>query len=558
MRITATLTRMLILLAVAGLIFLNNPAIAQKTDGGPDQSSTASDGQVERLLDVLECMEDLVAERKEKERALKRAGIPAENEAIAAELNELNARLKKRKEEFESIAAGGQSDLFAPAPADDTPFSLQSEIQEIIRPLVDELKSVTQRPREIERLRREIGEYEKQLKAVRAALAHVSDLMAASTEPTLKTALEEARTRWESKAETLQDEIDGRQYQLGNKLADKESIIETLKTGISNFFRTRGLHLLLALLTFFGVFFLLRAIHWKLFKAGATRSVYYRIFQVLYHFFTFLAALGIALLLLYNFGDWMILSILLIVLVGVVWTARHGLSKFWEQSKLLLNLGTVREGERLIYNGIPWEVAALNIQTTLSNPALAGGTVRLPLNSLIGMQTRPFHEDEAWFPTRPEDYVTLADGTFGRVILQTPENVTLDVLGGCRKTYPTGTFLSQNPVNLSINTFGVAITFGIDYVNQDKITTAVPEILKAAMEAELPKAEFGDDFLSVLVQFKEAAASSLDILVFASFAGNAAPYYYTIGRVLQTIAVDTCNAHGWEIPFTQITVHNAA
>jgi hypothetical protein len=78
------------------------------------------------------------------------------------------------------------------------------------------------------------------------------------------------------------------------------------------------------------------------------------------------------------------------------------------------------------------------------------------------------------------------------------------------------------------------------------------------MEAELPKTEVGDDFISVLVQLEEAAASSLDMLVFASFAGNAAPYYYTIGRTLQTIAVDTCNAHGWEIPFTQITVHNPA
>ena len=67
MKFNATLMKMIVMLAIAGLVFLNNPAAARKTDGGPAQSVTGSDGRVERLLEILQTMEDLVAERKQIE-----------------------------------------------------------------------------------------------------------------------------------------------------------------------------------------------------------------------------------------------------------------------------------------------------------------------------------------------------------------------------------------------------------------------------------------------------------------------------------------------------------
>lgn len=252
----------------------------------------------------------------------------------------------------------------------------------------------------------------------------------------------------------------------------------------------------------------------------------------------------------------MLLSLSIIFFIGVAWTARNGIAIFWEQAKFMLNIGTVRDGERLVYDGVPWQVTSLNLLTTLENSELQGGLRRLPLNALTGLQSRPFTEDELWFPTRKGDFVVLADNSFGKVVTQTPEMVTLEVLGGCRKTYPCSSFLSQNPINLSINNFGVSITFGMDYDHQSVITKKIPETLYQILEKELVKEEFGPHLVEFIVQFKEAAASSLDLIIWAKFSGQAAEYYYAIGRALQRITVEACNQHGWGIPFTQITVHN--
>ncbi len=549
-------------LTLTAILIIATPATAAETaeTGTPPGTAPQAGQRLSALSDALEAMDRLQASLHQKEAALQAAETEEEKGAVKAEIAQIKASLEKRREEFETIASGGELEIAAPT--SDRPFDLKEEIQEIVRPLIEELKSVTKRPREIESLRRRIGEYEKSLQKIRDAVGSVEEVMASTEDPNLKARLTTAHGRWLEKEQEIEREIKSLRFQLDQKTASKQSVVKTLQESAAHFFKTRGLHLLLAFLAFAAIFFGLRFLSWRLFRARTaraleTRSFYGRIFQVVYQGFTILAALAAALLLLYNFGDWMILSIALIVLVGVAWTARTGLSKFWDQSKLLLNIGTVREGERLIYDGIPWRVGPLNLQTALTNSELSGGVLRLPLASLIGRQSRPHDGEEPWFPTRAGDYVTLADGTFGKVILQTPETVTMDVLGGCRKTYPSGSFLGQNPVNLSKNNFGVGMTFGVDYDHQADVTGDIPERLRAAMMDDLAKEEFGADLIDVLVQFKEAAASSLDLFAWASFSGNAAPYYYAIGRVLQRIAVDACNANGWGIPFTQVTVHQA-
>ncbi len=150
----------------------------------------------------------------------------------------------------------------------------------------------------------------------------------------------------------------------------------------------------------------------------------------------------------------------------------------------------------------------------------------------------------------------LADGAMGKVILQTPEQVVLDTLGGCHKTYPTQSFLQQNPINYSINNFGVFVTFGLDYSHQSQITREIPQTLERILAEELAKEEYGKDLLTLLVQFKEAGSSSLDLLVVTSFPGKwAITSYFAIGRTLQRVIVDACTQQGWGIPFPQLTVH---
>jgi hypothetical protein len=225
-----------------------------------------------------------------------------------------------------------------------------------------------------------------------------------------------------------------------------------------------------------------------------------------------------------------------------------------KEVRVLLNIGPVREGQRLLYNGLPWKVQALNVYSTLVNPELSGGALLLPLKALTELHSRPYDEAEPWFPTRANDYVLLNDKTYGRVRLQTPELVQLQVLGS-DKTYPVDAFLSSNPQNLSRHGFAIVIRFGIDYRHQPLVTGEIKQKFENFLGAHLKASQWDEHLKDFFVEFDEAAASSLNFLIYALFSGAAADSYFRIRRTLQSLAVDACNANGWVIPFNQMTVH---
>ena len=85
----------------------------------------------------------------------------------------------------------------------------------------------------------------------------------------------------------------------------------------------------------------------------------------------------------------------------------------------------------------------------------------------------------------------------------------------------------------------------------------MPERFHVGIEQAFVEAGFADSLKDLVVDFKEAAASSLDYLIYATLDGQSAASYFKIGRVVQQACVDICNREGWGIPFTQITLHSA-
>ena len=65
---------------------------------------------------------------------------------------------------------------------------------------------------------------------------------------------------------------------------------------------------------------------------------------------------------LYAQGDWILLGLVIIVLVGLVLVLQRSLPGYINEARLLLNIGPVREGERIIYHGLPWRVQTLRMQ----------------------------------------------------------------------------------------------------------------------------------------------------------------------------------------------------
>jgi hypothetical protein len=270
--------------------------------------------------------------------------------------------------------------------------------------------------------------------------------------------------------------------------------------------------------------------------------------------FSVIGAAGAALMVLYAFGDWVLLSLVAILLLGVLWSARVALPRYLDELKLVLNLGTVKEGERIIYQGIPWRVEAVGFHAELANPELSGGRIRLPLREAMLLKSRPYGPEERWFPCRKGDWVVLSDATLGVVETQTPEVVELSLLGGSRKTYLVAEFLRQNPTNLAFG-FRLSLTCRIDFRHQHESTQIIPGLLRERLFEELQGAGYAVKLETLDVQFSRARTDSLELAILADFSGEAAGDYDPLSRLIHRIALDVCTACGWVIPFPQVTVH---
>lgn len=511
------------------------------------------------LLVIIQSMETIQQELANKLTELKREETKELRLKIINEINTLNSRLDAIDRNFQSIAAGVDLDIFTKEPK--KTFDWKDELNELLGPIVKEMRSLTAHPREIERLRSDVSYYQTQIATIQKGIRNIQENLEKSKDQKVKKYLADLEESWADKEQQISNQLAVAEYQLNEKMKDERSFFQSLHNIFRTFFRSRGKNLIFAIIAFIGVWLLFHFLHVMATKMVPARrskkkSLYTRLIALSYHISTFICATGAMLLMLYISGDWVLLGLAVIFLLGLAWAARQTLPRFWGEAKLLLNLGPVRENERLVYQGLPWKVKSLNFFTSLVNPLLKGGTIRLPLKSLLDLHSRPYQPDEPWFPCKQGDWVILADKTYGKILNQTPEIVELLLLGGSHKTYTTQMFLSLNPNNISTN-FRLSVTFGIDYLHKPIIIQEIPNKLSRTMVERLRQEGFSDKIKNITVEFKNASASSLDLEVMADFSGEAAKDYMMLSRLIQRVCVEACNQNGWVIPFRQLTVHHA-
>ncbi len=512
-----------------------------------------------RLLTILAAVEAAQSEHAELAKRLKAAPVGPEARELASDLERVAGRLQQLRTSFEELATGGATVAKLEGRAEERPFDWKREIEDVVRPLLEEVKRMTERPRQIERLRSEKALYTDRLELADRAIGRLSGVIEATDASAVRKVLQDLMKEWQSHRADADSRLQLAQTQLQHLLTPEEESSGRLADALREFFSGRGLNLALALAAFglsYAVLFGLARLLGRLPKrrAAAQRGRFARAGTMLFRVFAFLVALAAAMGVLSARGDWLILGVLILFLFGLVLALRNSLPRYVEEMRILLDMGGVREGERVIHGGIPWRIKSLNVFSTLHNPLLRGGTIRVPISDMATLQSRQYTKEEPWFPTREGDYVMLEGDIFGRVLLQTPELVQVQVIGAT-KTWPVSDFLAQYPRNLSLEGFAIPISFGLDYSHQADILTTIVAQLRAHLEARLAEQVFHDHLTDLIVDFNEAASSSLNLIIVAVFDGAAAAHYWTIRRLLQRSALEACNRHGWVIPFDQLTVH---
>ncbi|WP_455217378.1 hypothetical protein [Kaarinaea lacus] len=526
-------------------------------DAGSGQT-TAQNSEVWRSFETL--LEVINQSKKELTVLRNKLGVAKdeiEREKLQREINLVQSNIESLQQAWEAWATGGvDMELFLPKKEEK--FDWRLELQSVFEPVVVELQQLTERPRKIERLRTELAFFQQQMEAASAALKSIAEYQSKMPAGDLKGAFTDLESSWRKRHDGIKSRLTLINVQLDELLSSdspaNKQTSETLRKLLTGSLVNLFLALFAAALTY-GVMRMLNKLYVRVITStGRRRPMLARAAHLSFILLSVILALLAAIAVLYLRGDRILLGLLLIALVGAALSLQRTLPGYMKEAKVLLNIGPVREGQRLVYNGLPWKVQALNVYSTLVNPELRGGKVMLPLKTLTELHSRPYDADEPWFPTRENDFVLLNDQTYGRVLMQTPEIVKLRVLG-TDMTYPVESFLGSNPQNLSQNGFVITIRFGIDYQHQAMVTGEIRQTLENYLATRLRESQWAMFLQESYVEFDEAAASSLNLFVYASFTGEAADSYYRIRRMMQSLLVDACNANGWVIPFTQMTVH---
>ncbi|MDB6119947.1 MAG: hypothetical protein JWO08_3728, partial [Verrucomicrobiaceae bacterium] len=509
------------------------------------------------LRALVDSMAALNAQLAQQNQRAKTGESDAIKEAAKKEAGELHQRLGQAQRDFEAIATGVSEPEQQQAAA--VKFDLANEVNDLLGPMVLELKTATEQPRVIERLREELAFQQKRAEQAKQAVEELDATLKSvprakdgTPEAALRRALLDTQSKWKNAITDAQGRVETARYRLNDAIANRKSLWQTLSLAAKAFFLKRGLNLVLAVLVFFGVSLAWRAMHqwfaWiSPWHTGATQRPFAaRVLDVGYHAMALVMGTLAALLVLYVQGDWLLLGLSLIALLGLLLAAKNGLPKYYTQARLLVNLGEVREGERVVVNGLPWQVKSINMFTDLINPALRNGLLRLPIAQVVGMGSRPTSTGEPWFPCKEDDWVLLADGTFGKAVCLTPEFVQLVQLGGAFKTYTTPGFVGQNPVTFA-NGFRVSAIVKVHPDHRADALKTIPEAVQATIEKGLATLVEPDQVRSVKVEFRAVIPAALEFDVVADFDGEAAEKYPTLQRAVQRFCLQALNANQWKL-----------
>lgn len=526
-----------------------------------DEQDLQEELAVVKLNDIIKNIKQQQKTVEGKQQQLSKAKTEQEKAKIQGELNDITTAMHQQEASFEMIMTAGL-ELGKDTTGEREQFDWQKDLLDIVQPILSELRQLTENRRKLDLLQKKIVFYQRQADDIDEVLRHISGIDKKGLDQQALREFERIEKKWRNQSKENNHLLEVAQLQLDEMIKSQSAKEISFGEHVAQFAAGRGATLVLAIAAFVAVYFsmllLLKLSGWiGKHKEEGKRTHYQRVITLFYHFLMGVLAIAAMFYVLSVRNDQVLIGITVLLLISIVWVLKSSIPSFVNELRLLLNTGSVREGECIVYNGVPLRVESLNYYSKLSNPMLPGLELRLTLAELADYVSRPYADDEPWFPCKTGDFVKLADDTFGMVKCITLENIVLSAADGAMpRTFSIADFLAANPKNYSLG-FSVLSDFGVDYRHQAIATTAIPEILCEGIRQGLLQESFSDALIDVAVHFAKANTSSLDYKIIAAFDGSAACDYFAIQRALQRCAVDVCNQRQWTIPFTQVVVHQA-
>ncbi len=536
-------------------------ATVQNLPVGTAVKDSEHDLSLDKLNDIIQKIKTQEAILATKLSLQKEAKTEQEEQQVQSEIDEISDFIATQESSFEMILTAG-FELPKNESTEEKEFNWQKDLLEILQPIMSELRQLTEYRRKLDDLQQEITTYQLQTNEIKQVLSHFSQIDKHAFKQDALEQFELIAKKWQGQLEENKHLLEVTRLQFDEMVKSQTAKEIGIEEHFTQFITGRGATLFLSLVAFISVYFamslLWKGVLWLTVRNPNEKWSYYqRVVSLLHHIMMVLLAISAVFYVLSVRNDQVLIALAVLLLVSIVWVLKNSLPRYIDELKILLNTGAVREGEIITYNGIPMKVESLNFYSKLVNPSLPELKLRLPLSELSHFVSRPCTKNEPWFPCQVGDYVMLSDGKYGLVTCITLENILLSLYNSMMpQTYTMQDFLAAQPKNLSRG-FIVTSVIGIDYQYQQQCTSQIPTILRDGIRTGLQQEKYGDSLKHIKVYFTQANTSTLDYKIVTIFDGKAAEYYFPAQRALQRYAVEVCNQQQWEIPFTQIVIHDA-
>lgn len=527
-------------------------------------SSDKSSNCCTELNQIDQSIRENLSKQKQIQSSLKQTQDEERINELKASLETLKSQEKSLESIFNKMAFGGMNPhVLLNKTESETEYKWQEELLVIVKPLFAEMRSLTEKPRERDRLNYENQEVESKYKAITDGLAALNEIPEDQVSEETKNRIDALRKQWTNYQQELLNQKNILDLQRKELETTEVSLEDRIKNSLSAIFLGRGLVLLMALLAGAGVVLIcgvgVKRIYMrfekKRHKQRRSRKVNTRLrfLWIVYNLVVYVSAILAFLSVIYVQGDMVLFGLaVLLIFFGII-SLRNYAPQYVSELKIFLNLGAVREGERIMYRGIPWEVQRLSFYCSCVNPVLENGRIRISLSEIANLNSRPFNSEEEWFPTQVGDQVFLPDGNYAVIKRQTPEMVYLESFFR-EIMVPTATFYNMQVQNVG-NGFYVTPTFGLDYSHTNLPVAEVTTALESRVREKLDELGLTLYLRSLSVQLKRIVyGQAIEYSVILEFSSEAAGWYWRIERMVNHAGLEVCQEKGWLLPRQQILV----
>lgn len=436
---------------------------------------------------------------------------------------------------------------------------LLQEAQELLGPALDTIQRISAKPRKIEALKKDLATYQEKIALTDVALKNIERVTKSpdfkTLVPDLESYIEEAKFNVNDLRQELNLKVEHINRDLNDLTKDDKSMLDATTGLVQDFLSHKGKNLLISTAIFFLTITIIGKLRKKYLEKIVENNpdrVFYKTVNALYGVISFGSATVLAILTLYLLGDWVLVTFLVLIITGTLWAFKDHIRKITAEGRLILNLGAVKEGDLIIYNGLPWKVKNISFITTFENIYLDTPLLKLEIAEIMKMHSRKALVNEPWFPSKTGDWVLLADGTFGEVKAQTAENVVIEIGLTQKKYYTVVQYLSLTPTNLSYG-FTLDFIWGLDYADQSIVLNSILPSVNTKMKKLLQNYAYSPSAFSI--DFHSAGESTLNLNIFAQFNGSFASKRLQILKDLQMMLLQYCTEEKINIPFKQLVVH---